>query len=229
HAEELTPLLIARIHRRALTPDGAKLLRLLSEWDYRCEGDSRAATLFEKWRVKLYLLTYDEMPRDSGYLSPELWRWTALLKNEPTHPIFDIKATEDFRETAAMITQRAFDEILEDLDGALPEPWAKVRNSTVRHLGAIPGFGSGLITTGGSRFSPRALNGGHGASWRMVVELGPEPRAWGTLPGGASGAPASEYYDNGLEDWINGRYHELTRWKDIQEANEKAIAGWSFE
>ncbi len=227
-AEELTPLLIARINRGALTTEGTRLLRLLSEWDYYCEGDSRAATLFEQWRLKLYDLTFDEMPQDSGYLRPELWRWTALLKSQPKHPVFDILATPEFRETAATITQRAFEEILEELNGALPEPWAVMRNSTVRHLGAVPGFGSGLINSGGSRFSPRALNGGHGASWRMVVELGPEPRAWGTLPGGASGAPASKYYDNGLDDWTNGRYHELTRWKDVSEANKLAVAGWSF-
>jgi penicillin amidase len=62
----------------------------------------------------------------------------------------------------------------------------------------------------------------------MVVELGPEPRAWGTLPGGASGDPASEFYDNCLSDWENGRYHELTRWKDEEEAARKATSSWVF-
>jgi len=117
-AEELAPLLIARINRQRLTDEGSALLRLISEWDYRCEGESRAATLFEQWRVKVYELTFDEMPA--------------------------------------------------------PLTWAEHRNSFIRHLGAIPGFGSEMITTGGARFSPRVLSGGHGASWRMVVELGPK-------------------------------------------------------
>lgn len=227
-AEELTPLLIARINRQALTKEGHTLLRLISEWDYRCEGESRAATLFEMWRTKVYDLTFDEMPADSGYLRPETWKLNELLKKDARNAIFDIQSTANFKETAATLTQRAFDEIEEELAGQQPKVWAEFRNSYVRHLGAIPGFGSKLIRTGGARFAPRVLSGGHGASWRMVVELGPEPRAWGTLPGGASGDPASEFYDNCLSDWENGRYHELTRWKDEEEAARKATSSWMF-
>ena len=227
-AEELTPLLIARINRRALDDNGRALLRLLSEWDYVCSGDSRAATLFEDWRRRVYQLTFDEVPRDSGYLAPEVWRWNDLLREQPRHPIFDVLATDDFRETAATLTQRAFDEIREELAGTMPVEWAERRNSRVRHLGVIPGLGSDLIRSGGSAYSPRALNGQHGASWRMVVELGDTPRAWGALPGGASGNPATPFYDNGLEEWANGRYHELTRWSDADEARASAAASWTF-
>jgi penicillin amidase len=227
-AEELTPLLIARINRSALTKEGHELLRLISEWDYRCEGESRAATLFEMWRTKVYKLTFDEMPADSGYLRPETWKLTELMRKDARNTIFDIQSTTNFKETAATLTQRAFDEIEEELNGKQPETWADHRNTYVRHLGAIPGFGSDMIRTGGSSFAPRALSSGHGASWRMVVELGPEPRAWGTLPGGASGDPASEFYDNCLSDWENGRYHELIRWKDKEEAARKATSSWMF-
>ncbi len=227
-AEELTPLMIARINRNALTAEGGRLLRLLSEWDYRCRADSRAATLFHDWQSRLYRLTFDEIPRDSGYILPDLWRWNDIIAETPDDPIFDIDSTS-FRETAATLTQRAFDEILEELDGALPKPWSEARNTRIRHLGAIPGFGTGLIVSGGSRQSPRALSAGHGASWRMVVELGETPRAWGVLPGGASGAPGSPSYDNGVDDWANGRYHELIRWNGVAEATEKAAGRWTFE
>jgi len=228
-AEELTPILIARINRASLSDEGRRLLKIVSEWNYRFEGDSRAATLFEDWRTRVYRLTFDEMPQNSGLIQPEIWKWNELLGQSPSHAIFDVVATTDFRETATTLTQRAFDEMLEELDGNLPVPWAESRGSRVRHLGAVPGFGSGLITTGGSRFSPRALSAGHGASWRMVVELGDTPRAWGTLPGGPSGDPASKFYDSGLDDWENGRYHELVRWKDEEEAGRKSTGSWVFK
>ncbi|MEO0734009.1 MAG: penicillin acylase family protein, partial [Bacteroidota bacterium] len=226
-AEELTPLLIARINRNALSEDGRELLRLLSEWDYRFTGESRAAALFQRWRWKVYRLTWDEFPRDSNYLRPEIWKWNDLLRDDPYNAYFDIDSTS-FRETAATLTQRAFDEILEELDGEPPAPWHELRNTTIRHLGAIPGFGSGLITSPGEGNTPRALSGGHGASWRMVVELGEQPRAWGALPGGASGEPGSPYYDNGLDDWAQGRYHELIRWKDQEEAAARAVGRWTL-
>lgn len=227
-AEELAPLLIARVNRSALSAEEKRVLRLLSEWDYRCRADSRAATLFFKWQSKFYQLTFDEIPRDSGYIRPDLWRWNDIIAKAPNDLIFDIDSTS-FRETAATLTQRAFDEIIEELDGELPLPWAEERNTRIRHLGGIPGFGTDLILADGSRQSPRALSAGHGASWRMVVELGEKPRAWGALPGGASGEPASTSYDNGVDDWANGRYHELIRWGGVEEAVSKAAGHWKFE
>lgn len=227
-AEELVPILLARINRTNLTDDGSRLLRLLSEWNYRYGADSRAATLFDDWRKRVYRLTFDELPSKDGFTRPEVWRWNELLRQAPNDVIFDRKDTPDFVETGATLTQRAFDEILEELDGALPKPWFEARASYVRHLGAIPGFGSELIKSPGGANTPRVLSGGHGASWRMVVELGPTPRAWGALPGGASGDPASEFYTMGLSAWENGRYHELTRWNSVSEATEKASASWTF-
>jgi penicillin amidase len=224
-AEELAPLLIARVDRSALTEEGRRVLRLLSEWDYRYAGDSRAATLFEDWGRRVYQLTVDEFPRDSGYLRPETWRWNELLRDEPEHPLFDIDSTETFRETGRILTQRAFDELLEELDGELPATWAIERDATVEHLARIPGFGSPLIMTGGSRGTPRVVGDGFGASWRMVIELGKKPRGWGALPGGAAGNPGSRYYDNGFEEWAEGRYHELTRWT----APVDPIGSWIFE
>lgn len=41
--------------------------------------------------------------------------------------------------------------------------------------------------------------------------------------------PASELYDNDLDDWENGRYHELVRWEDADEAKLKASGHWWAE
>jgi penicillin amidase len=38
----------------------------------------------------------------------------------------------------------------------------------------------------------------------MVVELGPEVRAWATYPGGQSGNPASPRYKDRLPMWQRG-------------------------
>ncbi|THH39809.1 penicillin acylase family protein [Neolewinella litorea] len=224
-AEELAPFLIARINRQALNEEGRRLLRVLSEWDYRYTGDSRAPTLFDDWRERLYTLTFDELPREDGLLRPEWWKLNDLLRDDPGNAIFDVVATPDFRETAAMLTQRVFDELVEELDGELPVTWSERRDAHIDHLGKIPGFGSPLITTPGARMTPRVVDDNFGASWRMVVELGEKPRGWGALPGGASGNPGSEFYDNGFEEWAEGRYHELTRWTRPQDP----IGSWIFE
>ena len=222
--EELTPVLLARLDRTQLDADGRRLLRTLSEWDYRFTGESRGATLFDRFYRRLYALSFDEFAPGSGMLQVENWKWNELLRTDPGNAIFDIDST-DFRETAATLTQRVFDELLDELDGQLPPTWAEERDAHIDHLGKIPGFGSPLITTGGARSTPRVVGDNFGGSWRMVIELGAEPRGWGALPGGASGNPGSRYYDNGFEEWAEGRYHELIRWTKPVEP----IGSWLFE
>ncbi|MCB0618917.1 MAG: penicillin acylase family protein, partial [Saprospiraceae bacterium] len=48
-----------------------------------------------------------------------------------------------------------------------------------------------------------------GPSWRMIVEMGPEIKAYGVFPGGQSGNPGSPFYDNMLDEWEEGKYFEL--------------------
>jgi penicillin amidase len=58
----------------------------------------------------------------------------------------------------------------------------------------------------------------------MVVELGPVVRAWGILPGGASGHPGSRFYDDGLRDWAAGKTRELLFLRSAGESHAR-IAG----
>lgn len=57
----------------------------------------------------------------------------------------------------------------------------------------------------------------HGASWRMLVELGPEIRAVGIYPGGQSGNPGSKFYGNFVEKWSKGEYIDVTHRTSDQE------------
>ncbi|MEM7571908.1 MAG: penicillin acylase family protein [Bacteroidota bacterium] len=206
-AEELLPLLLARVDRDNLDAEQRNILQLLGDWDYTYRTQSQAPAFFNRWRDRAYRLTVDEIPRDSGYLSIEYWRWIEWLRSEPEHPIFDIQETET-RETAARITQRAFDEVLEEWADSQTN-WGEERNTRIPHLGRIPGMGSGLITSSGSPYSLNSIKSGHGPSWRMVVEMGSPPEAWGVIPGGSSGNPGSPHYDDGLKEWAAGRYYQL--------------------
>jgi penicillin amidase len=58
----------------------------------------------------------------------------------------------------------------------------------------------------------------------MVVEMGPSIRAWGILPGGASGNPGSRFYDNCIRDWLEGKTHELLFLKSAAQGHAR-IAG----
>ncbi|MEL6670258.1 MAG: penicillin acylase family protein, partial [Bacteroidota bacterium] len=153
----------------------------------------------------------------------ETWRWVDLIRNQPDHLIFDIKKTPA-KETAITLTQRAFDEIMETWDEDVL-PWAEERGANVRHLARIPGFGSQMLRSPGTGQALNALRGPSGPSWRMVVELGDEPNAWGVIPGGSSGNPASPHYDDALVEWAAGRYYSLPL---RTQSDDELVTTWTF-
>ena len=88
--------------------------------------------------------------------------------------------------------------------------WSVVGATRIMHLLGIPAFSAENIPVRGgpSTLNP-ALTGGHGPSWRMVVELGDSVRAWGTYPGGQSGNPVSPRYKDRLALWQQGELDTL--------------------
>ena len=88
--------------------------------------------------------------------------------------------------------------------------WSRRRHANVNHLLRLPALSRRELPVQGGpgTLSPSFGNGTHGASWRMVVEMGPTPRAWVTYPGGQSGDPASPAYVDRLPRWLAGELDE---------------------
>ena len=69
--------------------------------------------------------------------------------------------------------------------------WANQKSTDINHLALLAGFGHQDIVCPGSPGSVNATGPRNGPSWRMVVALGPQVKAYGIFPGGQSGNPAS--------------------------------------
>jgi penicillin G amidase len=84
--------------------------------------------------------------------------------------------------------------------------WGNIRHANINHLLRIPALSAlELPVQGGpGTLSPSSGSGTQGASWRMVVELGPTLHAWSTYPGGQSGNPASPRYVDRIPQWLTG-------------------------
>jgi len=66
----------------------------------------------------------------------------------------------------------------------------------------------------------------HGASWRMVVEMGDDIQAFGIYPGGQSGNPGSRFYGNMVQKWAKGKYLNFNLRK--QEDPERVLFRTTF-
>ena len=213
-ADALVPYLLRAAEARPADTLARRSATLLGAWNRRYALDNGAAVLFEAVMRALSLRLWDELPTN---ISPGTAAVLALL-DDPQNPWWDVRSTGD------RVEQR--DDVL---SAALAEgyvwtvrtygpaesggwQWSQVHRIDIWHLLHLPALSRhGVAVPGGpSTLSPTSITGGsEGASWRMVVELGPEVRAWGTYPGGQSGNPASSRYDDRLTQWTQGKLAPL--------------------
>src|SRR5688500_9094450 len=88
--------------------------------------------------------------------------------------------------------------------------WDRVHHANIYHLLRLEPLSrlNVPVQGGPSTLSPSSGEGRFGASWRMVVELGPSVRAWTIYPGGQSGNAASSRYADRVARWSDGTLDE---------------------
>ncbi len=228
HASEGLPAMLKQVDTTQLSAVQKPIFDKLKAWDFRFDKDKVEPVIFTTWWDKFYELAFDEVMvwKDSiPILMPEKWRVVELTSNSPNDAIFDDQKTPE-RETAKQIATASFLAALKELGADLMKPdfaWATYRKFSIMHLGRIPAFSRMDLPVGGYGQALNAISGGNGPSWRMVVELGDEIKAWGLFPGGQSGNPGSPFYATDLDKWVKGEYNELYFMKDAADSRKPTI------
>jgi penicillin amidase len=102
--------------------------------------------------------------------------------------------------------------------------WSRRGATRVNHLLGLPAFSElDVAIQGGPGTLNPSSRGGHGPSWRMVVELGDPVRAWGTYPGGQSGNPFNPRYADRLPLWREGALDTLRAPRDTTALTGDAV------
>ena len=211
-AAEGLPVLITLLGtHKSDSPEAEKYLKELKSWDFFADPNQKGQSLYSIWSSETFESIWRELlENDVPVLRPNSYQTIDLLANSPNDSIFDVKATEGL-EGADYHVRAGFDSLLvamgkwESTEGDYS--WANYKKTTIQHL--VPNFKSFSVAnvyTGGGPGILNATGSRNGASWRMVVELGPEIKAFGVYPGGQSGNPGSKYYDNFIPVWANGEY-----------------------
>jgi penicillin amidase len=213
-ADALLPYLLRAAAAHPADTLARRAATLLAAWDRRYTLDNEAAVLFEAVLTALSARLWDELPPD---LSPGSTALLALL-DDPQSAWWDIRSTKGRVEQRDDVLIAALAEGYVATVRTYGPPasgawqWSRIHRIDIWHLLHLPALSrTGVAVPGGpSTLSPSSVTGGsHGASWRMVVELGPEVRAWGTYPGGQSGNPAGARYDDRLSQWTRGELAPL--------------------
>jgi len=220
-ADFFVPYFIEAVERAAsagaVDERAEEAARLLAEWDRLYTKENERAVLFESAMSKLAERTWDELLEDSEgnsnrrVFTPALSVLANLLQ-QPDNVWWDDGRTPEIVEArdAALVASLAdaLDEVVEE-HGAPSEGgwrWDGIRHTNIYHLLGLGSLSAlDLPLQGGSgNLNPSSGRGTFGASWRMVVQLGPEVEAWSIYPGGQSGNPVSSRYVDRIEKWVNG-------------------------
>ncbi|GAG90941.1 unnamed protein product, partial [marine sediment metagenome] len=211
-ARAILPGLSILMEEQKLTPAEKAAFKKIKLWNFKFLAELIEPTIFEYWwRELANIIWSDELEHPDGQLNQPGTNVTLdLIINKPDSPYFDIKTTEE-KESLKELTLLSFKAAIQKLTerfGSMDESWTwgKARGTDINHLARIPGLNRKNLETNGNSGIVNATSLTFGPSWRMIVALGPELKAWGIYPGGQSGNPGSKFYDNMIDDWAAGKY-----------------------
>lgn len=192
---------------------------LLLSWNGETSIDQIEPILFHEYLTHLEQLAWDETEFQTIRM-PSNTRLFRLLKEDPESIWLDIVDTPD-RENAADLMAQALEWVARTYGEALKSDrasllWGANHQLTIRHITRstflkpiwrgpypYPGYRQTLSPAG-------SMSSTSSASWRVVVDFSTEPpTSFGVYPGGQSGNPFSQRYDNFIATYLDFESYTL--------------------
>ncbi|MFS0782128.1 penicillin acylase family protein [Bacillus sp. 1P06AnD] len=198
-------------------------LEILKKWNFKDEKDKQAPLIFNLWMANISNSLFDkQIPEDTFKLFSgrkqavdELLR-RALEGNEGPW-VKEQGGIEKLLEKSLKNTISS----IKEMQGDKTSDWSwgdyhKIRfnhplsavsplNYIFNPKGGIPANGS-AVTVQAAGFEPDGTVD-HGASWRFVADLQDLSQSYQLVGPGQSGHVKSKWYQDQMEDWVNGKYH----------------------
>ncbi|MDQ6637114.1 MAG: penicillin acylase family protein [Candidatus Dormibacteraeota bacterium] len=237
-AVRVLPLLLGAVGEADLDPLHRQALAEIRGWDGVMRASSPAAGIWDAFWREYLSQTFQPwwnhyrvgvpITEVAGPLGAALEGWT--LSGAPTDafsPPGSVSATPD------LVMATAFGKAVSSLArrfGSRPETWAwsRVHQRLIASL-IDTSLSYGPRGAGGDERTPDAAAGTvstHGPSWRMVVDWG-SGRSYGVYPAGQAENPVSAWYENLVDDWWAGRYHEMTTAAEAE--SRSGSATWTLQ
>ncbi|GAA4378814.1 penicillin acylase family protein [Hymenobacter koreensis] len=235
NAQLMLPRMLSLVQPQQLTAAQRRAFDELRRWNYFYEAEAIGPSIFDMWYSNLVKRVWDDefgkgVGREMRY--PARDRTNTLLLQEPASKWIDDRrtpATETLEQLALNSFQWAADSLQRKHGDFGPNwRWANQKSTDILHLAQLPGFGRMDVDCGGGAGIVNATSERNGPSWRMVVALGPQPQAYGVFPGGQSGNPGSQHYDDLIETWRVGQLNELVFLRTATEQHPRVRAAWTL-
>ena len=241
--EKMTPVFIQSLRKQTnLNETEQAAFNKLKSWDYNLTRESQAASIFEI----LYRRSMENLVKDE--LSPELFRGMSgqkmLLENLMINLLAEGKSewtdnvmteeVESFDDVVVLSFQETVEELTTTLGNNVDEwNWGKIHSFTLSHpLGVVDILNKALKLNRGPFEVPGSYHTVcpysysftnlyetvHGASHRHIYSTQNWDESETVIPTGTSGIPASDFYLDQTELYLNNQYHsDLFTKQDLEE------------
>ncbi len=205
------------------------LFQVLSKWNCQYNANDTLPWFFERWWIEIQQLTWDELNLYKFYgRPPDGYVFLSLVQKDSANKYFDIINTTKV-ETAADILQMTFNFAKKKFAERWAHSWGDFHKIGIMHPTFQPALSRTGIAAPGYSEALNAISPGWGPSWRMIVELGDRPNAYGIYNGGQSGNPVSRDYDGFVSDWLKGQYFKLNFFLTADEAKTASVSHWTIK
>ncbi len=216
YARDILPVMLAELDTTVFEEYMWSAYRSLKSWNYRYDRIEVAATLFHFWFDELRASIWeDEFDVEYPLDWPDWATTISILRDSAEFRFYQKQGNNQHHDRARLINE-SFDHLVVQLSKDFPDQldwnWGERKTTTVRHLTRVlTPFNRGALITDGIGHVLNATQQTYGPSWRMIVELGEEPRAIGVYPGGQIGNPGHPRYSAFIDTWAAGEYFPLWR------------------
>ena len=226
-AADALPVFLPLVNTSKLSEEQKKAFTALKKWNLNNDVQEIGPTIFGEWNSQFMRAVWNDefdIGDETPTRTPSFDRTLTLMQRDTGSHWFDNVKTSTRERLPDVLTQsfKSTCDTLVKKYGPVGNgwTWGPRKATAIRHL--LPGvdaFSAMNVQIGGGNVIVNATTERTGPSWRMVVELGPQPKAYGVYPGGQSGNPGSPYYQDMLETWRTGQLNELLY---LQTAQDKS-------
>ena len=224
YAEEFLPPILERIRAGDLNKSEKASVNLLSKWNMADDKDLAAPLLFHLLMKEIPLTLFkDAVPKEMD----ALFEGKQGIVDELLRRAFNGDESEWFSDKGGLdqVLLTSFENVVASLNeeyGDNPEAWkwgdyhqlyfghplsnaSPVLKWLFNHEEPVP-VGGSQITVGAANYNEEGIVN-HGASWRFVIDAADLTKGHHIVGPGQSGHVRSSWYQDQLQDWVNGTYH----------------------
>lgn len=224
-AEEFVPMFLERLAEQDLSKKEKEAIEILKKWNYEDEKNATAPLLFQQLYIEISDILFGDVFSEDIMT---IFEGRAQIIDELIRRANEGNEGPWVKENGGLseVIHKALQQSVKNLEkkhGEDMNKWSWGSEHQLKFMHPLSSVNplqyifndKEAIPVGGSKVTVQAAERNietglvnHGASWRYVIDVSDLMKGYHIVGPGQAGHFKSKWYDDQVEDWANGEYHE---------------------